>query len=99
MSFYLVEPPLTAEQLAQAEAIIDRRRRAARNLLEDPLIDSLYEAMKAAEDALEDLYDPRFRALVDSSRVAIKQLMTPEQATNYDSILVDSDRRRRQGGD
>jgi hypothetical protein len=98
MSFYRVEPPLSEEQLAQAEAITARRRQAARDLFEEPLIDSLYDAMKRAEDQFEDVYDPRLRALVDSSRAAIKQLMTPEQATNYDSILAEGDRRRRDGG-
>ncbi len=98
MSFYQVEPPLSEAQLAQAEAIIARRRQAARDLFEEPAIDSLYDAMKAAENRFEAAYDPRFRALVDSSRVAIKQLMTPEQATNYDSILAEGDRRRRDGG-
>jgi hypothetical protein len=98
MSFYQVEPPLSEAQLAQAEAITARRRQAARDLFEEPAIDSLYDAMKVAEDQFEAAYDPRFRALVDSSRVAIKQLMTPEQATNYDSILAEGDRRRRDGG-
>jgi len=98
MSFYQVEPPLSEVQLAQAEAIIARRRQAARDLFEEPAIDSLYRAMKVAEDQFEAAYDPRFSALVDSSRVAIKQLMTPEQATNYDSILAEGDRRRRDGG-
>jgi hypothetical protein len=98
MSFYRVQPPLSEEQLAQAEAITARRRQAARDLFEEPRIDSLYDAMKVAEEEFEDAYDPRFRALVDSSRAAIKQLMTPEQATNYDSILAEGDRRRRDGG-
>ena len=98
MSFYKVSPPLSEAQLAQAEAIIARGRHAARDLLEEPLIDSLYRAMKVAENEFESAYDPRFSALVDSSRLAIKQLMTPEQATNYDSILAEGDRRRRDGG-
>jgi hypothetical protein len=98
MSFYQVEPPLSEAQLAQAEAITARRRQAARDLFEEPAIDSLYDAMKVAEDQFEAAYAPRFRALVDRSRVAIKQLMTPEQATNYDSILAEGDRRRRDGG-
>jgi hypothetical protein len=98
MSFYQVQPPLSEAQLAQAEAITARRRQAARDLFEEPAIDSLYDAMKMAEDEFEAAYDPRFSALVDSSRVAIKQLMTPEQATNYDSILAEGDRRRRDGG-
>jgi hypothetical protein len=98
MAFYRVEPPLSEAQLAEAEAITARRRQAARDLFEEPLIDSLYDAMKDAEDEFEDAYDPRFRALVDSSRAVIRQLMTPEQATNYDSILAEGDRRRRDGG-
>jgi len=82
LSYYQIEPPLSPEQLAQAEAITARRREAARALFEEPLIDSLYKSIKRAEDAFEDVYDPRFRALIDSSRAAIKQLMTHEQATN-----------------
>ena len=98
MSFYLVEPPLTEQAIARAEAIITRRREAIRALFEEPLIDSLYSAMKAAEDEFEDAYSPRFLAIVDSARAEIKQLMTPEQAVRYDSILAESDRRRRGGG-
>jgi hypothetical protein len=71
----------------------------ARALFEEPLIDSLYDAMKASEEAFEEIYDPRFRTLVEGSRTEIKRLMTPEQATNYDSILAESDRRRREGRD
>lgn len=98
MSFYQVEPPLTEEEAALAEAIIARRRQAARDLFEEPLIDSLYGAMKTAENEFEDVYNPRFRAIVDSTRAEIRQLMTPEQVINYDSILAESDRRRRRGG-
>lgn len=98
MSFYRVEPPLTEEGAALAEAIVARRRQAARDLFEEPLIDSLYSAMKAAENEFEDVYNPRFRAIVDSTRAEIRQLMTPEQVIDYDSILAESDRRRRGGG-
>ncbi len=96
--FHRVEPALDADQLAEAEAITARRREAARALFSEPLIDSLYDDMKAAEDVFEEVYDPRFRALIDSSRAAIRQLMTPAQATDYDSILAENDRRRRDGG-
>lgn len=96
--FHRVEPALDADQLAEAEAITALRREAARSLFSEPLIDSLYNAMKAAEDDFEEMYDPPFRALIDSSRAAIRQLMTPEQATNYDSVLAENDRRRRDGG-
>lgn len=89
-----VAPPLSAEQLAAAEVIVARRREAARALVREARIDSLYGAMKSAERAFKELYDPRFAALVDSSRNAIKLVMTPEQSVQYDSLLADNDRRR-----
>lgn len=88
-----VTPPLDAEQTARAEEILARRRDAARALMKESRIDSLYLNMKAAERAFRAVYDPRFRALADSSRAAIKQVMTPEQAVQYDSLLA-LDRRR-----
>ena len=93
-----VTPPLSPEDLATAQAIVARRRAAAQALFREPRIDSLYDAMKAAERAFREVYDPRFRALVDDSRAAIRQLMTPEQAQVYDSLLAERDRRRREGG-
>ena len=94
--YYLVQPPLTREQLTQAEGITAHRRQLAQALFEEPYIDSLYDEMKGAEQAFRDAYDPRFRELVDSSRAAIKRLMSPEQVTYYDSLLAESDRRRRE---
>jgi hypothetical protein len=95
-----VSPPLTAEQLAVAEEIVGHRRDAARALMDEPGIDSLYDTMKDAEKAFKGAYDPRFRALIDTSRSAIREIMTPEQAAQYDSLLAENDRSRRQeGGD
>lgn len=96
-----VSPPLTPDQLAQAEAIVARRREAVKALLAEPRVDSLYQEMKAAEKQFKNVYDPRFRSLIDTSRAAIRQIMTPEQARQYDSLLAENDRRRRQqeGGD
>ena len=88
-----VQPALTGEQTASAQAILDGRRDAARALMKEARIDSLYVAMKAAERSFKDAYDPRFAALADSSRAAIKQIMTPAQAAQYDSLLA-LDRRR-----
>ncbi len=90
-----VSPSLSAAQLTAAEAIVARRREAAEALFAEPGIDSLYDAMKSAEHAFKAVYDPRFAALVDSSRNAIKQVMTPVQAARYDSLLAENDRRRR----
>jgi hypothetical protein len=95
-----VSPPLTSEQLAAAEEIVGHRRDGVRALMNEPVIDSLYDGMKDAEKAFKNAYDPRFRALIDTSRAAIRDIMTPDQAAQYDSLLAENDRRRRQeGGD
>ncbi len=91
-----VQPALTPEQVAAADVILEHRKVAARALMKESRIDSLYLAMKASERAFRDVYDPRFAALADSSRSAIKQVMTPAQAAQYDSLLA---RDRRRGGD
>ena len=91
-----VQPPLTEEQMAAAEVILEHRKEAARAIMKESRIDSLYLAMKAAERSFRDVYDPRFTALADSSRSAIKQVMTPAQAAQYDSLLA---RDRRRDGD
>jgi hypothetical protein len=95
-----VNPPLSAEQMAAAAEIVAHRQDAVRVLMDEPSIDSLYDEMKGAEKAFKGAYDPRFRALIDTSRAAIRGIMTPEQAAQYDSLLAENDRRSRQeGGD
>ena len=89
-----VTPALSAEQLAAAEVIVARRREAAQALMKEARVDSLYVAMKSAERVFKDVYDPRFTALMEGSRDAIKLVMTPAQVAHYDSLLADSDRRR-----
>jgi hypothetical protein len=91
-----VTPALSDEQRQTADSILQRRRETARALMKESRIDSLYVAMKAAERAFKNVYDPRFQALADSSRAAIKAVMTPEQAAQYDSLLALD--RRRDGG-
>jgi hypothetical protein len=96
--YYEVKPPLSAKQMADADLIVERRREAVKALMAEPGVDSLYKQMKAAEKQFKLAYDPRFRALIDTSRAAIRQIMTPEQAAQYDSLLADQDRRRRASG-
>jgi hypothetical protein len=91
-----VNPPLTPEQRVATDAIVAHRRDAVRELMAEPAIDSLYDAMKGAERQFKGAYEPRFRALIDTSRSAIRQIMTPEQAAQYDSLLAENDRRRQQ---
>jgi hypothetical protein len=97
--YTLVQPPLTPEQLAEVREIVARRREGVKLMLAEPHIDSLYDVMKDAEKKFKDVYDPRFRQLIDTSRGAIRELMSPEQAVQYDSLLADFDRKRREGGD
>ena len=96
--YTLVQPPLTADQLAAAEEIVARRQEGVRQMLAEPHIDSLYDAMKDAEKSFKGVYEPRFRELIETSRAGIREIMTPEQAAQYDSLLADFDGRRRQGG-
>jgi hypothetical protein len=97
--YTLVQPPLTPEQLAAAEEIVARRREGVRQMLAEPGIDSLYDSMKGAEKRFKDVYDPRFRELIETSRAGIRDIMSPEQAAQYDSLLADFDGKRRGGGD
>src|SRR5687768_5146172 len=98
--YTLVQPPLTSDQLAAAQAIVARRQEGVRQMLAEPGVDSLYDAMKGAEKSFKAVYEPRFRELIETSRAGIRQIMTPEQAQQYDSLLADFDGRRRQeGGD
>jgi Spy/CpxP family protein refolding chaperone len=61
-------------------------------------IAALVEAHRARMDALnrefQENYDPRYRAIVEETREAIKQVFTPEQAARYQEIVEERDRRR-----
>ena len=62
------------------------------------LIAELVQEHRARMDALnrefQDHYDPRYRAIVEETREAIKQVFTPEQAAQYEEIIEERDRRR-----
>ena len=62
--------------------------------MKEARVDSLYVAMKSAERMFKDVYNPRFTALMEGFRDAIKLVMTPAQVAHYDSLLADNDRRR-----
>ncbi len=96
--YFEVKPSLSEKQLADADLIVQRRREAVKALMAEPGVDSLYKQMKGAEKQFKEAYDPRLRALIDTSRAAIRQIMTPAQAAQYDSLLAESDRKRREAG-
>ncbi len=62
------------------------------------LIDSIVRkdraAMRALHEEFRAEYDPRYQALIKQTRDAIKGVLTPEQAAQYDSLLAENDRRR-----
>jgi Spy/CpxP family protein refolding chaperone len=73
---------LTEAQKAQVDSIVAHYRREMRNLQ-----DELQAELQAA-------YMPRYRGLLEETRVEIKSILTPEQSTMYDSLLVAHDQRR-----
>ena len=62
------------------------------------ILDSIVAEHRARLDALnrefQERYDPRFRAIVEETREAIKGVFTPEQAARYQELLDARDRAR-----
>lgn len=73
---------LTEAQKAQVDSIVAHYRREMRNLQEE------------LQTELQAAYMPRYRGLLEETRVEIKSILTPEQSTMYDSLLVEHDQRR-----
>jgi cell division septation protein DedD len=65
-------------------------------------IDSIVEEHRARMSSLHaefrSAYNPRYQALLEETREAIKGVFTPEQAMAYDSLLTARDRRRAERG-
>jgi hypothetical protein len=62
------------------------------------LIDSIVVDFRAKMESLQEQfrseYNPRYEALIDSTRGAIKDVFSAEQAAQYDSLIADYERRR-----
>lgn len=62
------------------------------------VIAALVKEHRARMDALnrefQENYDPRYRVIVEETREAIKEVFTEEQATQYQELVEESDRRR-----
>ncbi len=94
------EPPDGTEVADEGE----RRRRVPMYEQVDPSesqmisIDSIVEEHRARMGSLHaefrSAYNPRYQALLEETREAIKGVFTPEQAVAYDSLLAERDRRR-----
>jgi len=74
----------------------------AQKIVIDSIVAEYRTAMKALHAEFNAAYDPRYRALLDETRAAIKGVLTPEQAHAYDSLVAERDRQhaeRDSGGD
>jgi len=57
-------------------------------------VDEILEARKMHVDAFWNEAGPRLRAIVDSTRAEIREVLTPEQRAEYDRIREERRRRR-----
>lgn len=57
------------------------------------------ELEKELEDELRRAYLPRYRELLEGTREEIKSVLTPAQRLEYDSLLMEYDRRREERHD
>lgn len=86
------------ERVPRPDQETSSERRVPAYMLVDPTeaqktaIDSIVQENRAAMRALHKefsaAYDPRYEALVQESRAAIKGVLTPEQAHAYDSLVA-----------
>lgn len=60
----------------------------------DSIVVDFRTRMEALQEQFRMQYDPRYDALVDSAREAIKDVFTAEQAAQYDSLIADYERRK-----
>ena len=84
-SFLWEQVGLTEAQRAQVDSIVYRYR----------------SEMRALHEEFDQAYMPRYHGVLEESREAIRAILTPEQRIQYDSLLVEHDRRmeeRRQDG-
>ncbi len=64
----------------------------------DSIVEEHRSRMKSLHAEFRSTYNPRYQALVEETREAIKGVFTPDQAMAYDSLLVERDRRRAERG-
>jgi len=54
----------------------------------DSIVQEYRKAMGALHEEFAAAYDPRYEALLQETRAAIKGVLTPEQARAYDSLVA-----------
>ena len=103
----LVAGPVEAPTAEEPESTERRRvpmyEQVGPNETQKESIDSIVrehrEGMKTLHREFREAYDPRYRDLVDETRLAIRSVFDAEQAMAYDSLLAEYDRKRRERRD
>jgi len=98
--------PAVAETPADSNAAPPRRvpmyeqvgPDAGQKILIDSIVGKHRADMKSLHSEFRAAYNPRYQALVDSTRASIRAVFTPEQAHVYDSLVADFERRRAERG-
>lgn len=83
-------PPLIVDQVGLSEA--------QKNQV-DSIVGHFRDRMKALHDEFDEVYSTRYREITQATRDEIRGVLTPEQRTAYDSLLVEWDERRRERRD
>jgi hypothetical protein len=77
--------PLVVEQVGLSEE---------QKTLVDSIVSHQMDRMRALQEEFDRAYMPRYGAIIGETREAIRQVLTLEQRTAYDSLLAEHDRRR-----
>lgn len=64
---------------------------AEQKIVIDSIVDEYRTAMRALHAEFQAAYDPRYRALLQETRAAIKGVLTPAQVHAYDSLIAERD--------
>jgi len=83
------------ERSKERRLIVDRvGLEAGQEARIDSIVQAHRKRMKALQKEFRAEYNPRYWALVEETRDAIREELTPAQRRTYDSLLVEWDRRR-----
>lgn len=95
-----------SEEEDEGEARIPMYQQVGPDPDQSVVIDSIVREHRSRIDALnrefQEHYDPQFRAIVEETRAAIREVFSPEQAARYQALTDERDRRRaaeQAGGD
>lgn len=83
---------ITQAQEARVDSIVDLHRDRVRELRRE--MEEAYEPrFRQLRREMEAEYDPRMREVLLETRSSIRTVLTEEQATRYDSLLAEHDRK------